>query len=222
MPQTRLERNLLLGGVFAAFFLMLIGYMFFISPQQGQTSDVNAQRDAAQSANLTLQTRINSLQQETKNLATYQAQVTTAQLALPSTSGLPDFLRTLQSIGSATLAKVSALTIGPPTDVTAVSGGAPAASAKPAAGLPAAASGPHVYALAITASVSGTAAQLDHFLTQLQSVQPRAVLISELTEGVGTTTGQAAGTTLQLTMQAFVAPTGAAEQAQLSAAAAGK
>jgi hypothetical protein len=218
MPQTRLERNLLLGGVFAAFFLVLIGYMFFIGPQRGQTSDVKAQRDTAQSANLTLQTRIHNLQQETKNLATYQAQVRTAQLALPSTSGLPDFLRTLQSIGSATLAKVSALTVGPPTDVTAVSGGAPAASVPPAGGAPVASSVLHVYALSITASVNGSAAQLDHFLGQLQSVQPRAVLISALTEGAGSTTGQVAGTTLQLTMQAFVAPTSAAEQAQLSAA----
>lgn len=56
---------------------------------------------------------MNSLGRETKNIATYQAQVTQARLALPSTSGLPDFLRTLQSIGNATLADVSALTVAP-------------------------------------------------------------------------------------------------------------
>jgi Tfp pilus assembly protein PilO len=218
MPQTRLERNLLLGGVFVAFLLVLIGYMFFIGPQRSQTSDVTAQRASAQQANVALKTRIGSLQQESRNLATYQAQVTRAQLALPSTSGLPDFLRTLQSIGDATLAGVSALTVGPPTDVTVVSSGTPAASAKPAAHPHAAAASTRVYALPITASVSGTAAQLDQFLTQLQVVQPRAVLISQLTEGSGGTTGQSGGTTLQLTMQAFVAPASAAEQAQLSAA----
>jgi len=219
MPQTRLERQWLLGGVFVAVFVVLLGYLFFISPQRSQTSGVNAQRARAEQATASLQARISNLQQQTKNLATYQAQVTRAQLALPSTSGLPDFLRALQSIGNATLANVSALTVGPPTDVTLVSGGPPAAaSAKPGSSAPAAASGPRVYALPITASVSGTTARLDQFLMQLQSVQPRAVLISQLTEGSGNASGQSAGTTLQLTMQAFVAPANAAEQAQLAAA----
>ena len=222
MPQTRLERLWLLGGAFVAAFIVLLGYLFFISPQRSKTSDVNGQRTAAEQTNTALQARIKSLEQETKNLATYQAQVTRAQLALPSTSGLPDFLRTLQSIGNATLANVSALTVGPPTDVTLATSGAPAAAAsgtpaKSAGGTQAAASGPHVFALPLTASVSGTSAQLDQFLTQLQTVQPRAVLISQLTENAGATTGKAGGT-LELTMQAFVAPTSAAEQAQLSAA----
>jgi hypothetical protein len=79
-------------------------------------------------------------------------------------------------------------------------------------------SGPHVYALSIAATVSGSPAQLDQFLTQLQTVQPRAVLISQLTEGSGTATGKPGTTSLQLTMQAFVAPVTAAEQAQISAA----
>jgi hypothetical protein len=223
MPQTRLERLWLLGGAFVAAFIVLLGYLFFISPQRSNTSEVNSQRAEAQQTNTALQARIKSLEQESKNLATYQAQVTRAQLALPSTSGLPDFLRTLQSIGNATLANVSALTVGPPTDVSVVSAGAPAATATGAtasgSGTPAAATGPHVFALPITASVSGTPKQLDQFLTQLQTVQPRAVLISQIAEGSGGSTGKAGGTTtLELTMQAFVAPASAAEQAQLSAA----
>jgi cell division protein FtsB len=222
MPQTRLERQWLIGGAFVAAFIVLLGYLFFIGPQRSSTSDVNDQRASAQQKNSALQARIKNLAEETKNLATYQAQVTRARLALPSTSGLPDFLRTLQSIGNATLANVSALTVGPPTDVTGVTS-APAASASgtPAAtrkNAPAAPSGPRVYALSITASVGGTPGQLGLFLTQLQTVQPRAVLISQIVETAGATTGKAGGT-LELTMQAFVSPTSAAEQAQLSAAA---
>jgi hypothetical protein len=68
-------------------------------------------------------------------------------------------------------------------------------------------------------SLTGTASQLDQFLTQLQSMQPRAVLISQLTETSRSATGKSGATTsLQLTMQAFVAPSSAAENAQLSAA----
>jgi len=220
MPKTQVERLWLLGGVLVAFFMVILGYLFFISPQRSQTSDINAQVSTTQQANSTLRARIDTLQQQSKSLATFQAQLTRAQLALPSTSGLPDFLRTLQSIGNATLANVSALTVGPPTDVTTVSGGgAPATSGTPAPAPAPAPAGPRVYALPITATVSGTVSQLDQFLTQLQSVQPRAVLISQLTEGSATATGHAGGTTtLQLTLQAFVAPSSAAEQAQLSAA----
>jgi hypothetical protein len=222
MPQTRLERTWLLGGGFIAAFIVLLGYLFFISPQRGNTSDVNDQRTAAEQTNSALQARIRSLEQDTKNFPTYQAQVTRAQLALPSTSGLPDFLRTLQSIGNATLANLSSLTVGPPTDVSGVTD-APAASANGAPpvaanGTPPAPTGPRVYALSITTSVSGTATQLGLFLTQLQTLQPRAVLISQITEGSGATTSKTGGTTLELTMQAFVSPTSAAEQAQLSAA----
>jgi Tfp pilus assembly protein PilO len=78
-----------------------------------------------------------------------------------------------------------------------------------------------VYALPITIAISGSFTQLDGFLSQLQSVQPRAVLITQLTQGSATsgTGGKAAATTLSLTMQAFVAPSSAAESAQLAAAA---
>lgn len=217
MPTSQVQRLTLLGAAFAAFLMVLIGYVFLIGPQRSQTGSVNAQRVGTQQANTALLVRISGLQQESKNLATYQAEVTQARLAIPSTSGLPDFLRTLQAIGNATLASVSSLTVGPPSDLSTPPGG----FTTPAPGKPAAArAGLRVYALPITASVTGTTDQLDQFLTQLQSVQPRAVLITQITEGSGAATGQARdATTLQLTMQAFVAPTSAAEQAQLSAAA---
>jgi hypothetical protein len=67
-----------------------------------------------------------------------------------------------------------------------------------------------VYSISITASLSGTSAGLDNFLEQLQVVQPRAVLITQIAENTSApTAGQATvtgTTTLQLTMQAFVAP----------------
>ena len=103
--------------------------------------------------------------------------------------------------------------------MTAVStGGSVTAGSAPttAAG---AVSGSQIYALPITAQVSGSASQLDEFLSQLQSVQPRAVLISQINESAGTpdggTTGLAA-TQITLTMQAFVQPTEALEAANLS------
>jgi type IV pilus assembly protein PilO len=223
MPKTHTERLWLLGGGIVAVLMVLIGYMMFISPQNSNTSSAQSQVSSAKAVNQRLQARIAELKVQSKNLAQYQTELRLEQLALPSSSGLPDFLRTLQSIGNATQAQLSALTVGPPADVTGIAGGAgTATSSTPSSSATssAATGGLRVYSLPITAVVTGSYAQLDGFLTQLQSVQPRAVLISQLTEGTGTsgTPGATGGTSLQLTMQAFVAPIGAAEQAQLSAA----
>jgi Tfp pilus assembly protein PilO len=222
MPKGQLERLWLGAGCVAALVMLLIGYFLFIGPQRSSTEGVNGRVSAAQLQNDTLQRRITTLDQQSKDLARYQSELAQAQLALPATSGLPDLLRTLQSIGNATLANVSSLNVGTPTDVTSLSGAAVPAAAAGSTNPANTAARLHIYALPITAQVSGSVAQLNSFLTQLQSVQPRAVLISQITQTSGT--GAASATTtgatgLTLTMQAFVAPTGAVESAQLSAAA---
>jgi Tfp pilus assembly protein PilO len=230
MPRSSQERLWLLGGGVCAFVMVLIGYFFLISPQRDSTSTVNSQVAAARDQTSLLQNRINALAKQNQDLSRYTADLAQAQLALPSTSGLPDFLRTLQSIGNASLADVTSLTVGPPTDVTSVAGGTPpvAASETGTAGpaTHAVPAGPRVYALSITAQVSGSTTQLGEFLDQLQSVQPRAVLIGQITIGSGSpgaTSGSRVSanrvTTMQLTMQAFVAPASDAELARLSQAA---
>ena len=239
MPRSQLEKLWLAGGGLVGFVLVLIGYFFFISPQRDQTSSTDAQAAAARSQNAQLQSKIDALQRQSADLPKYQAELAQAQLALPSTSGLPDFLRTLQAIGNATLANVTTLSVLAPSDVTTLAGAAPAAPTASATSSASAGSdsaptvshvlgstvgGVHVYALPITADVSGTPAELAAFLTQLQAVQPRAVLISQI--DLKAATDNAAGkkstrnlATLSLTMQAFVAPTSSAEAAQLAAAA---
>jgi hypothetical protein len=173
----------------------------------------------ADSTNQRLESRIAALRAESKDLPKYQSDLAAAELALPTTSGLPDFLRTLQSIGNATLTTLSSLAVGPPTDVTSVAAG----SSTNRTAQSASSGGLRVYALPITAQVTGSTSALDQFLTELQTVQPRAVLISQLTEASATggtgASGTASGTALQLTMDAFVAPSSPAEQAQLSLAA---
>jgi hypothetical protein len=115
--------------------------------------------------------------------------------------------------------------------VTASSGSAtPAATPSATAATGATSGGTGLYSLPITAQVSGTTTQLAAFLTQLQTVQPRAVLITQITQtatvanGSGSSSGASPGsgsatTTLQLTMSAFVAPSSAAEQQALASSA---
>ncbi|MDT4903579.1 MAG: hypothetical protein QOH52_1595 [Pseudonocardiales bacterium] len=231
MPRSQPERLWLIGGGIVGALMVLIGYFFFISPQRSQTSDVNSQAATARQEAATLQAHINTLRAQNKQLAKYRVELAAAQRALPSTSGLSDFLRTLQSLGNSTQTTVQMLTVGPPTDVSVVAANTPTGTTapstpapSPSAAAPGATSGTPVtggvYGLSISTSISGTAAALNNFLAQLQAVQPRAVLITQLTEGDTTTSGSGSksGTTLQLTMQAFVDPTSPAEQANLAAA----
>lgn len=241
VPRSQAERLWMIGGGIVAFVLFLIGYFFFISPQRAQTNDVNSQVATAHQQNQALQHRIDLLREENTNLASYQAALAKARLALPETSGVSDFLRSLQSLGSATLTDVTGMTVGVPKDVSlvaaaqpTVAAGAPAApaaapTATAEAAAPTGATGlpvtpPAIFALPITATVMGSPAALDKFLDQLQTVQPRAVLITGITEGavvsgaapsVKVTAGK---TQLQLQMVAFVAPNSPTESASLSAA----
>jgi hypothetical protein len=232
MPKGQLERLWLVGGGLAAFVMLLAGYFLFVGPQRSQTADVKEQISTAQLQQLSLQQRINELRAQSKNAAKYESALQQARLALPATSGMPDFLRSLQSIGRATLTTVTSLTVGAPATATsapaaaqpspdATSTTAPSASPQPGSAQPtpggtAAATAGQVFALPITAEVSGSVPALQHFLTQLQSAQPRAVLISAITLTNGTGTSPH-GATLELTMQAFVAPTGETPAAQPSA-----
>jgi type IV pilus assembly protein PilO len=230
MPRSQLEKAWLGAGLLVALVVALIGYLFFIGPQRSTTSDVDGQIGAAQSQNDTLQIRISSLDAQNRKLSTYRAALKQARMALPATSDLPNFLRSLQSLGNATLADVTTLSVGDPLVVggdattTAPTTPAPTTSSAPdptAGTAPATATaptGPQIFALPITAQVTGSIKQLTDFLGQLQSVQPRAVLVSSITLG-GATTGASANTsTLDLTLEAFVAPGSAVETQQLAQA----
>jgi hypothetical protein len=226
MPKTQLEKLWLFGGLVVGLLVTVFAYLLVIGPQRSHTTDVNDKVSAAQDQNTRLQARISALTAQNKKLATYQQAVHDAQLALPATSGLPDFLRTLQSVGAATSTNLTSLSVGEPSQLvtsgaattkSAGTGSTPASGQGSTSASSSSSGSAQVYALPITAQVSGAVGQLDEFLVQLQSVQPRAVLISAVTEAAANSTGtNTKGTgaySLNLTMQAFVAPvsgTGAA------------
>jgi Tfp pilus assembly protein PilO len=248
MGRSQSERLWLIAGGIAAFVMVLVGYFFFISPQQDETADVEDQVASVQTTNDALEAKIAHLAMQYKDLPRYQRLATQARLALPDTAALSAFLRTLQSIGSATSTSVSSLAAGTPVDVSTAAGvQAATPAATPAAtndsiiaaagGAPVAAGGAgtapttvvapaagRVYGLPITATITGSVSELNDFLTQLQAVQPRAVLITQLSESVADGNGTRSGkvTSMTLSMFAFVAPGTAAESNQLQTAAAGR
>jgi len=185
-----------IGGALGAVALLAIGWFFFISPQNGETTRLRDEAAAAEVQLPTLQRRLGELRQQHQDLPKYRAQLARDRKALPTSSGLSDFLRELQAAGDAEGVSVSAVAVGGPSQVSA--------------------GGTKVYSLPITLTAVGSAAGLYRFLDQLQQVQPRAVLI---TSANAATEGQPGGSvagpaTLTLVLQAFVAPNGGAEEPQ--------
>jgi len=211
LPRSATDRLWLIGGGVAAVLILLVSYVAFIAPQRSSTSHVRSQASVAQTHIDQLQTRIGVLQRQYKDLPKYKRDLAAARAALPATSDVSTFLRTLQQIGSATSTTVSALTVGNPTavaapaaqpGVTAPSSTAPTAQTGSGAVTPG-----QIYSMAISAQVSGSVAGLNAFLVQLQKVQPRAVLITQLSEATAGGAGASGkGTVLALSMSAFIAP----------------
>src|SRR5262245_33248342 len=94
VPRSQIERLWFVAGGVIAFVMLLVGYFFFISPQRSNTSDVNSRAATVQQQNTALQARLDALREQSKNLPKYKAELAALQQALPSDSGVSDFLRT--------------------------------------------------------------------------------------------------------------------------------
>lgn len=202
MPTKDRERLLVGGAVMAALLMLVVGYFALVGPQRAKTRNIEAQVADATTQNSVLSNRISTLSQQNRDLKKYEQDLATQETALPSQNDLNAFLRTLEGLGTATGSDAS-FTAGSPVDVT--TGGTATSAAGTATGSGLTVNGKHIYALPITAQVTGTVASLSQFLDELQAQQPRALLITQVTE-TKSSSAKAANTGLSLTMQAFVAP----------------
>ena len=181
------DRLWMFAGAAIVTMLTVVGYFFLISPKYAEAGEVRGETETTQTHIAGLRARLAELQQEEAKLPQYTAALKRNQRALPADSGLPDFLRQVQSSGDDVGVDVSGI---------AVSG-------------PALADGfTTVWALPITLTATGSAENLGRFLSQLQATQPRAVLVESAnltTKGSAGSTGQSA-TSISLSVKAFVAP----------------
>jgi Tfp pilus assembly protein PilO len=188
------DRLWMIAGAAVVIALVVISWFFVISPKYDETSDVRAQVETTETQILVLRKRIAALEKQKAKLPQYKAALKTNQYALPSDTGLPDFLRQLQTSGDELDVTV---------DGVSVSGAALAPGFT------------SVWALPITLTLQGTPGNLDKFLKQLQQTQPRAVLINSATvtsqvSGDAADGATAGEVTISLALQAFVSmPAGA-------------
>jgi type IV pilus assembly protein PilO len=194
MSGVRTDRLWLVGGAITAVVLLVIAWFVFINPRNSENSGLREQGRAAEARVGQLAKRLAELRQQNAELPRYMAQLERDRQALPTSSGLSDFLRSLQAAGDAAGVSVGGLAVGTANQV--------------------AAAGTQIHALPLTVTASGRAGNLSQFVDQLQHVQPRAVLINS----ANMTGDQAAksGDTfnLMLSLQVFVAPPVAAQPSE--------
>ena len=175
------DRLWMFAGAAVIVVLTVIGYFFVIGPKYAEADDVRAQAETTETQMVVLRKRIAELEKQKTNLAKYRAALKSNQQALPSDPGLPDFLRQLQSSGDDVGVDVSGVTVSAAEQVDGSS---------------------TIWALPITLTATGDADDLGDFLDELQSTQPRAVLV----ESANLTSSGDAGTSISLSLKAFVAP----------------
>jgi Tfp pilus assembly protein PilO len=181
------DRLWMIGGAAVIVALTLMSWFFLISPKYAEAADVHQQTEDTQVQIAVLNKRIADLDKEKSKLPQYRAALRVSQQALPADSGVPDFLRQLQSSGDALSVTVGGVNVNTATKVEGAT---------------------NVYSLPIALTLDGSAANLGKFLNQLQQKQPRAVLINSAAMTTEDAAAAAKGTgavTVSLSLTAFVA-----------------
>ncbi|HVQ89813.1 MAG TPA: type 4a pilus biogenesis protein PilO [Mycobacteriales bacterium] len=186
MRGVRSDRLWIVGGALVAAILLAAGWFLAIGPQRAQTDTLNGQAATADLRLTSLHQKLVELRDRNARLPEFKAELAKDQHALPTTSGLSDFLRELQAGGDVAGVVVSGVVVGSPQEVTA-------AAAK-------------MYALPVTLTVAGTTTGLASFLNQLQRVRPRAVLVNNVIAAPAEPNLDLSGrVTLTVGVQVFVA-----------------
>jgi Tfp pilus assembly protein PilO len=198
MTRTGPDRIWMVAGAAGAVVLLAVAWFFLISPQYAQAASETGKAEAAATRLNAMRHKLSELREQNADLPKYQEQLARDRQALPTTSGVDDFLRELQAMGDSTGISVTGLAIGASTHI-------------PAAGV-------EVYALPLTLNATGDIAKVSNFVTELQLERPRAVLVTSV--GVvpsGQGTSIAGPVNLTLNLRIYVAPP-AASDAQPAAA----
>ncbi|MEV6299579.1 type 4a pilus biogenesis protein PilO [Actinoplanes sp. NPDC051861] len=184
MSARRIDQFWLFGGLFLVTLLIAASWFFLISPKYADEAKAKANTDETSAQLAKARSSFAALKAETEKLGDYQDQLAEYQAALPVTSktnGIPDFLKQLQTLGT-----------NLDVEVSGYSASAPSASEKVST----------TKILPISLNASGDVENITTFLKQLQTIQPRAVLINTTLLTIGEDK-----TELALTLDAYVTST---------------
>lgn len=152
-----------IAGVAVAVLLGVGGWFLLIGPKYNDAASVGTQADATRVQIGVLEAKLAGLRKKQAQLSKFKAKLKANRAALPTDSGVPDFLRQLQASGDLTGVTVTALTVAAPVQTVGVAG---------------------VWQLQMTLNAMGAPDDLSKFVDKVQEQQARAVLIqsANLTE----------------------------------------
>lgn len=182
----RPDRLWMFGALAGAVALSALAWFLLIGPQRSTTADVNEQTAQAQGQVAAEQRKLVRLTAEYAKRDKYTAELAANRKALPTAAATGDLLRELQTAGDSAGVTVSSLSAGTPAELKGKSG---------------------VASVTISVVAAGKLDKLQAFLDQVQRIQPRAMLVFNVSfapnEGGGPITDS--GAQLTLSAQVFVA-----------------
>jgi Tfp pilus assembly protein PilO len=181
------DRLWMLGGAVGVALLVAIGWLGLVKPANDEADALREQTAVSEVQLIALHKRLGDLRQQEAAKATYAAELKRNQQALPAGTGMPDFLRQLQTAATAVGLQVTGVDVGAPAQEQG--------------------SGIAVWSLPVTLTVAGAVTEVGPFLDQVQRIQPRAALVQQTNVTSAAENGaKAEDVTATLTMKVFVAP----------------
>lgn len=179
----RPDRLWMFGALAGTVALSALAWFLLISPQRTETTDVEGQTALADGQVIVEQRKLAKLTAEYAERDKYAAELATNRKALPTEAATGDLLRELQSAGDAAGVIVSSLSAGNPAELKGAAG---------------------VASVTITVVAAGKLDKLQAFLDQVQRIQPRAMLVFNVSFAPSGDGDAITGTSAQLTLSAQV------------------
>jgi Tfp pilus assembly protein PilO len=201
MKTTSNARSLVLLTALGAIVIIAAAWLLLISPTLANASEANAQAAQQESANANTEVEVNKLRQQYANIDEYQSQLTTLQQQIPTDPGYADLQRLFAAVAEENSVVITSLEFGSAleletsnvaedgeaddsavtTDPEAEGGSAPAdgdSTGTTAAG--------NLYGIPVSISVLGKYDDVMNTLKELQTMDGRIVLITNVTLSTAT------------------------------------
>jgi Tfp pilus assembly protein PilO len=169
MSARRGDRIWLVGGLLTIVALVAASWYLVISPKFAQADAVRADTETADLQLIQLKRDLAKLAEQEEQRSTFEANLRSRRIALPTSYNIPGFLRQMQDSGAAVDVEISGFNVSTPAKSVKV---------------------PTVVELPINLTAEGTPANLSRLIDRLQSVQTRAVLITAVSLGQGADKGK--------------------------------
>ncbi len=175
-------RKWTLGAALIAVLVLVAGWFLLISPQRAEVADLQAQTEAQENTNSSLDTELAVLKQENKNLPEKQAELAALQTKVPQTAELPTYIREMQEVGRKSGVAFTSLTPTAPVTVGGVSSEGGALMPETLA------------ALNVDMVVTGSFFEITKFMNDLETASRYTLVSGYVIDSEGTETESGQGT----------------------------